>query len=493
MIPPIVSCLMPTADRRQWVPLAIAAFLAQNFPSRELIVLDDGQDPVGDLIPADPRIRYVRIARGKSLGAKRNETCRLARGEILVNWDDDDWSAPWRLSYQVEQLKTYGADICGLDRLWFFDPSRELAWRYRYPPSRTPWVAGGTQCFRRGVWERHPYPDIPIGEDDRWIAGAIGARVLPLARDDFYVASVHRANTCPRQTNGTRWNAANPVHVRSLLGLDWQGFTASFAPPLVSCIMPTGGRRAFVELSLQCFLTQDYSPKELVIVDDGAEPVGDLVAGQPLVRYVRLLGRRSIGAKRNAGCGFAQGDVIVQWDDADWFGPARLSRQIAPLLEGRADITALETRWIACLSNGDFWAASPAVQRRMFYADVHAGTLAYRREMWASGIRYTDHSLAEDATFLHAAIRVRSRLLRIANSGLFVYMRHRTNAWPFEIGTHLDPRAWCPVSPPVGFGAELLSQYRLAAAQLPGQQGQDGTGSVQQSETTNRVDSQTAT
>ena len=43
----LVSCLMPTADRRRYVPGAIASFLAQDYEPRELIVLDDGQDSVG--------------------------------------------------------------------------------------------------------------------------------------------------------------------------------------------------------------------------------------------------------------------------------------------------------------------------------------------------------------------------------------------------------------------------------------------------------------
>ena len=71
---------MPTADRRRYVPGAVASFLAQDYEPRELVILDDGQDAVDDLIPADPRIRYVRVPNGKSLGEKRNEACRLARG-----------------------------------------------------------------------------------------------------------------------------------------------------------------------------------------------------------------------------------------------------------------------------------------------------------------------------------------------------------------------------------------------------------------------------
>jgi glycosyltransferase involved in cell wall biosynthesis len=469
MSDPLVSCLMPTANRRTWVPLAIATFLAQDFASRELVILDDGHDPVGDLVPRDPRIRYLRVAGGQSLGAKRNQACRLARGEILVNWDDDDWSAPWRLTYQVGELNAHAADVCGLDRLWFFDPERELAWRYRYPPSRMPWVAGSTQCYRRSIWEKYPFPDVTVGEDNVWIAGVIGARVLPLARDDFFVASIHGANTSPRETDGTRWTRADPARVRALVGFDVTGFRPRPAPspPLVSCILPTGGRRAFVALSLERFVAQDYLRKELVVVDDGPEPVDDLFAGVPNVRYLRMPPGRTVGEKRNEGCAAASGDVLLQWDDDDWFGAARLSRQVAPLADGRADVTALETRWIARLPEGEFWGLSPALHRRMFYGDVHAGTLAFRRDLWTDGVRYPDQSLAEDAQFLHDALARGGRLLRVANEELFIYIRHGRNAWTFDVGRHLNAREWGRLEPPDAFGPVALSRYRDAAAALP--------------------------
>ena len=219
MSDPLVSCLMPTADRRRYVPLALATFLEQDYPSRELVVLDDGHDPIIDLIPPDPRIRYLYVRGGRSLGEKRNEACRRAHGEILVHWDDDDWSAPWRLSYQVGELQRHAADVCGLNRLWFYEPDGDRAWHFRYPDSRTPWLAGSTLCFRRRVWERRPFPHVAVGEDTVWIAEAIGVRVLPLTRDDFFVARVHAENTCPKETDGFWWAPTDPARVRSWLGM----------------------------------------------------------------------------------------------------------------------------------------------------------------------------------------------------------------------------------------------------------------------------------
>lgn len=155
----------------------------------------------------------------------------------------------------------------------------------------------------------------------------------------------------------------------------------------------------------------------------------------------------------------------MQWDDDDWFGVSRISRQVTPLVTGRADITALETRWIARLPPGDFWEPSPSLHRSMFYCDVHAGTLAFGRAVWTAGIRYPDASLGEDALFLKAALQRGRRLLRIANNELFVYMRHSTNAWSFDVGRHLHASEWGRIPPPAVFGTGVLARYLDAANQ----------------------------
>lgn len=41
-----VSCVMPTANRRHFVPEAIRLFLAQDYAEKELIILDDGEHSV---------------------------------------------------------------------------------------------------------------------------------------------------------------------------------------------------------------------------------------------------------------------------------------------------------------------------------------------------------------------------------------------------------------------------------------------------------------
>ena len=85
-----------------------------------MIILDDGSEELADLVPTDSRIRYQRMDRRYTMGAKHNMACAMARGEVVLHWDDDDWMANWRISYQLESLLAHPANtISGLAQLFF--------------------------------------------------------------------------------------------------------------------------------------------------------------------------------------------------------------------------------------------------------------------------------------------------------------------------------------------------------------------------------------
>jgi O-antigen biosynthesis protein len=214
---PLVSCIMPTNNRRLFVADTIALFLRQDHCHKELIIIDDGTDAVADLVPADARLRYFRETPQQTVGAKRNRACSEARGDVIAHWDDDDWYAPWRLSYQLAELQNGEVEICGLDRVLFLDEPRRRGWEYVYPAGGTPWVHGATLCYRREAWCRNPFHDISIGEDNRFLAAANGRGVHLLDRREFYVGHIHATNVSPKQTNDPRWQRLPYETVKALI------------------------------------------------------------------------------------------------------------------------------------------------------------------------------------------------------------------------------------------------------------------------------------
>jgi O-antigen biosynthesis protein len=468
---PLVSCIMPTFDRRSYVPQAIRCFLRQDYPNLELLVVDDGTDAVRDCVPEGGRIRYIRLNRRLKVGAKRNFACDQARGEFIVHWDDDDWYPPRRVSAQVQALISDTADVTGTSQIFFYDAAADRAWEYRYGSRNSSWVGGTTLAYRKSFWERNRFPDISVGEDSRFLWSRVSKRICDLADPALCIASVHPRNTSRKATGGSYWHARPNAIIHELLGDERYIYrTASPRPspsgwPLVTCIMPTYNRRPLVPLALRHFSSQDYPNKELVIVDDGTDPVGDLAADLPDVRYIRVPGKSSIGSKRNIACQNSHGEIIVHWDDDDWYAPDRLRYQVAPLLEDEADMTGLINTCVLELPAANFWTTDSQLHRKMFIGDVHGGTLAYRRELLSGALRYPEINLAEDAYLIRRAVKAGKRLMRMANPGMFVYVRHGRNAWSqCQPGRFINPAGWERIERPGMFPAELLSSYQEAVA-----------------------------
>lgn len=468
---PLVSCIMPTYNRRRFVPQAIRNFLRQTYTNLELLIVDDGTDPVADCVPDDRRIRYLRLDQKLTIGAKRNHACARAAGEFIVHWDDDDWYPDWRVKAQARELLEQGVDLCGSSRVSYYDPARDRAWEYKYSGPGKAWVAGNTLAYRKSFWERNRFSEIQIGEDSRFVWSRASKTIRDLDNEALCVAMIHAGNTSRKVTRGSFWHARPESRIHELLGDERYFYCAALQEsaadevPLISCIMPTYNRRGHLTLALESFRAQDYPRLELVIVDDGSDAVHDLVSDQPDVRYIRLESRASIGTKRNLACKHAAGSIIAHWDDDDWYAPDRLRYQAAPILTGEADLTGLESSFVLDLPSGQFWTAQPHIHRRMFVGNVHGGTLVYRRELLTEGVRYPETNLAEDAAFLSRATKLGKRLLRLSNPGIFVYVRHGQNAWKaFKPGRFISPRGWVHISAPPTFHPRLLDSYRRATA-----------------------------
>ena len=212
---------MPTYNRRQFIPHAIEYFLNQDYANRELIIVDDGTDSINDLVPADQRILYVPLDEKITLGAKLNLACQHARGEIIAHWDDDDWYAPRRLSYQVEALADPRIEICGINRLLYYDLQSGRAYEYIYPPEHRVWLLGSELCYRKTYWESHRFVENNVGMDARFVWGADPRSVLPLKDHTFAVHMIHQSNVSPKQTAGSWWHAHPVDAIAGVLDADW--------------------------------------------------------------------------------------------------------------------------------------------------------------------------------------------------------------------------------------------------------------------------------
>jgi glycosyltransferase involved in cell wall biosynthesis len=136
MIPPTVSCLMVSRDRVEMAKVAIAFYERQDYPKRNLVIVSDSPDETFEPLAEHVRLlgrRDVKLVRVPvnihSLGALRNISIAHANGDLICQWDDDDYYHPRRLTLQVTYMLNEKCNACFLtEQLQFVPDTRSLYW-----------------------------------------------------------------------------------------------------------------------------------------------------------------------------------------------------------------------------------------------------------------------------------------------------------------------------------------------------------------------------
>jgi glycosyltransferase involved in cell wall biosynthesis/GT2 family glycosyltransferase len=472
---PLVTAIMPTRGRPDFALQAVRYFLAQDYANKELLVLEDGPSSLAGVLPHDLRIRYVAVrGASRSIGTLRNEACRLARGDIVAHWDDDDWYGTERLTRQVTPIHTGEADITALRDGPMLDLASWRFWRCRPDLHRRLFVRdvhGGTLVYRRRIWqEKAQFPNSSLAEDAAFLEQAVrrGARLRAVEAAGIFLYVRHGANAwtfaCGQAGGADGWELTQEpdwlAEDRAFYMARSAGAPSPRATPLVSCIMPTCDRRSFVPQAIRYFQRQDYPARELVIVDDGLEPVRDLLPADPRIAYHRLESKTILGTKRNMACELARGSVIVHWDDDDWASPRRLSTQVAALTGQEADICGAASLLYYDPAHSAAWRFTWPVSQRSWAAGA---SLCYPRELWSRS-PFPDIAIGEDNRFVFSpAVR---RIADVRAADCIVGIIHERNCAPKTgRGPQWSPRPVREVEDLIG---DDMAYYRRHAGSGPG-------------------------
>ena len=188
----MVSVITPTRDRDRFLKNALAYFRSQDYTNIEWLILDDSHQPaewLDDL--SGETIFYQHMDRQITVGEKRNILIEKARGETIIQFDDDDYYAQNYVSSMVSALTELGADLINL-RGWFlydvrsdffgyWDLMQKEGPHYRcdhegvaltmLSPENNRGLEnnqlgfGFSYAFKRKVWESIKFPAIHWNED----------------------------------------------------------------------------------------------------------------------------------------------------------------------------------------------------------------------------------------------------------------------------------------------------------------------------------------
>ena len=162
----VTAVMVTQAGRENLARMAVASFLAQTWPDKRLVILNTGRKPV--VLQQDERItEFCRPQGNDKLSDLRNTSLELApKDHWVIQWDDDDWSADWRIACQMKDARL---DRCTLLRsqIRINVPKSEFViwhWRLDRPPG-----IPGTILFHRSSGALYR-PGLSRDEDSHLVA-----------------------------------------------------------------------------------------------------------------------------------------------------------------------------------------------------------------------------------------------------------------------------------------------------------------------------------
>lgn len=204
---PLVSALLITKDRKEQALRAIECFLAQTHPAKELIIIDEGGRELEQAIQEmnSPLLSYHRNEKKKNLGALRNWAVRLAKGDYICQWDDDDLYHPHKISYQLALCNKKKADACFLLRELLLDGKRKTVAISDYRLWEGTLLARKDKMFSYPAWRK--------GED-YWVVHRLAQRGTLVALDfpELYLYTYHGSNTWNERHFAQLWGKASKIY-----------------------------------------------------------------------------------------------------------------------------------------------------------------------------------------------------------------------------------------------------------------------------------------
>lgn len=220
-------------------------------------------------------------------------------------------------------------------------------------------------------------------------------------------------------------------------------------PGRVSIITPTYQRGRLLRAMQKRVRDQDYPDIEWLILDDSpmeCESCEDLAA--PNVIYHRITEKMSIGEKRNWLVERAKGEIIVHFDDDDFYAPGYISAMVAALCNSDADLMNLRgwylydvrSRFLGycnlehkigphyhCTRDGvSMTMLTEESNRSLSHNHLGYGfSYAYRRSLWEKA-PFPDRDHNEDGEFSLKAIEQGARLAGMHDTqGLCLHYLHQ--------------------------------------------------------------------
>ncbi|WGQ08886.1 glycosyltransferase [Pedobacter gandavensis] len=203
----------------------------------------------------------------------------------------------------------------------------------------------------------------------------------------------------------------------------------TLSSPLISCICVTDNRPELLQKAINCFKSQNYLNKELVISYPKNDHLSKKVISNEQNTTLKIMSIEreedcSLGEARNQAIKKSNGEYVCTWDDDDWHHPSRISYQYNSIEnKGEGYQASILTRILLY----------DEIKNETYYSFNYTweGTILCRKVILLQN-QYRHSNQGEDSHVI-GFLRSKKQLLLLDQAPfLYIYIHHGKNTWNYD-------------------------------------------------------------
>jgi glycosyltransferase involved in cell wall biosynthesis len=191
---------------------------------------------------------------------------------------------------------------------------------------------------------------------------------------------------------------------------------------LVSIITPTYNRYEFMKMCKKMILSQDYPQNKIewLIFDDGETKIKNIVNDMRNVRYYYTNNKLNISTKRKFLNDNANGDIIICFDDDDYYYPGYITNVVNTLNNTDKLIAGSTILFAYFVDDGYIYQYGPYNNNHSCHA-----SMAYKRE-YLKNHKYDNVNHAEETSFTNGFTEP---MIQLKSNKTILCIAHNNNTY----------------------------------------------------------------
>ena len=193
-----VSICTPTRNRGVALPILAECIKNQAYPNHliEWVIADDSDSPIESILDSldlEVEIKYQYLDNPLPIGRKRNISTEMCSGDIIINFDDDDFYPVDRISHAVESLQGSSFYMAGCSIVPILFIKESSLWISKSFGKNH--AIANTFAFKKELLELTKYNDLDTFGEEKYFLKNYNLNLLQLDPFKTVITIAHSSNT----------------------------------------------------------------------------------------------------------------------------------------------------------------------------------------------------------------------------------------------------------------------------------------------------------